>query len=135
MLYADLTPAMKLLLLLGAALLSARGQEYPAADSRVPGTLLHPASAGPVEKRVNWFGEPAFEGKAADFLLETNRDISDGLYFCCGGLSFFPNGSVDLQVTTSSSHLVSSHRISSHVWRCSNTTRRPSRSTSTRASL
>eukprot|EP01052_Picozoa_sp_SAG31_P007066 SAG31_NODE_332_length_17516_cov_3.552840_12_plen_317_part_00 len=60
---------------------------------QIDGSRLRTATE-PIEKRINWFADGRPEQES--FLLQSHRDISDGLYFCCGGLSFFQNGSVQL---------------------------------------
>ena len=54
-----------------------------------PEGRLRPPGSAPIERRVNWFVD-GFSGKAStiDFLLHKHKDIADGVYTCCGGLSF-----------------------------------------------
>jgi hypothetical protein len=53
----------------------------------------------PIVKRVNWFISDrggAIANTTQQFLIKDNRDVADGVYTCCGGLSFSPNGSLSL---------------------------------------
>ena len=47
-------------------------------------------AAVPIEKRINWFVSPHISPKQSEFLLSSS--ICDGVYTCCGGASFLPNG-------------------------------------------
>ena len=52
----------------------------------------------PVAKRVQWFVSDRTTDLQAmkKFLLDDNRDVAQGIYFCCGGLSFAENGTAML---------------------------------------
>jgi hypothetical protein len=96
---------MRVLLLLQQLVFLAPAASFAVAaaasnSDRVPGSRLQAAGSTPVEKRVNWFGNLADNTAGAaqeKFMLGDHRDISDGLYICCGGLSFHPNGTAQLQ--------------------------------------
>ena len=47
-------------------------------------------TAEPIKKRVNWFVSPGIRAEQSKFLLGSR--ICDGVYTCCGGASFLPNG-------------------------------------------
>ena len=55
-------------------------------------------SSQPVSKRIQWFisDRPSNLTMVQKFLLHDNREVAQGVYFCCGGLSFAPNGSAVL---------------------------------------
>ena len=73
-------------LLLLALLLLTGGPGLPCAANH---SRLH-RSDTPIAKRVNWFvsQSPATLPAASKFLMTENREITQGIYFCCGGLSF-----------------------------------------------
>ena len=58
-------------------------------SGRIPGQRLY-RGGKPIEKRVNWFISDSLSTlpATAKYLLEENRAITQGVYFCCGGLSF-----------------------------------------------
>ena len=57
--------------------------------------LAATASTAPVPKMVNWFVSPSISPAKSKFLLSSG--ICDGVYTCCGGYPFLPNGSVALK--------------------------------------
>ena len=72
-----------------AATASSSRPTTPPLGDRIPGQRLQQGSS-PIDKRVNWFISDSVTALPAttDYLLKTNREITQGVYFCCGGLSF-----------------------------------------------
>ena len=73
-----------------------------AATLRLSALLAASATLGggeaPVAKRVQWFVSDRTTDLQAmkKFLLEDNHEVAQGIYFCCGGLSFAENGTAML---------------------------------------
>ena len=50
-----------------------------------------------INKRIQWFVSPGMSDKQIEFLLN-NINIVDGIYTCCGGNTFYTNGSLSLPI-------------------------------------
>ena len=86
--YVTAVVAVSLVSVSGSAVLR-RTQPVPSGPQRIAGERLYQGSK-PIDKRVNWFISDSVAALPATtkYLLEDNRAITQGVYFCCGGLSF-----------------------------------------------